>query len=117
MEEFIIQLHCVNLLNSNIVLELQLLTIVFTVESTNRDVLLYGGNDSDDNNRGKIFFIYLFNVINFKLILNTTAIVNYCYTLNLDTYAWKQQNIVAARGTALIRTRHSGIDLHNSLNV
>lgn len=36
------------------------------------------------------------------------ALLDYCFTLNLDTYQWKQQYIAAPDNTELIRTRHSG---------
>ncbi|KAI9365210.1 hypothetical protein BD770DRAFT_378033 [Pilaira anomala] len=60
------------------------------LQSTGRHVLLYGGER--------------FDIVS----------VDYCYTLNLDTYSWSQQNITGLPNTELIRTRHSAISVDNN---
>ncbi|KAI7889480.1 uncharacterized protein EV154DRAFT_514362 [Mucor mucedo] len=53
-----------------------------------RDVLIYGGTNNKNNNR---------------------ALLDFCFTLNLDTYQWTQQNIVSSPNVVLIRTDHSAL--------
>ncbi|KAI8097979.1 uncharacterized protein B0P05DRAFT_522815 [Gilbertella persicaria] len=55
------------------------------IPKTRRDVVMYGGESSD-------------GVAN-----------DYCFTLNLDTKAWKRLTIDAPAGTTLARTQHSAV--------
>ncbi|KAG2202458.1 hypothetical protein INT47_013074 [Mucor saturninus] len=62
-----------------------------------RDVLIYGGTNNKNNNR---------------------ALLDFCFTLNLDTYQWTQQNIVSSPNVVLIRTDHSVVlNVTNPTNV
>ncbi|KAK4513849.1 uncharacterized protein ATC70_005855 [Mucor velutinosus] len=58
--------------------------------STNRHVLLYGG-EADD-----------------------TVVQDYCNVLNLDTKNWTRQTIDAPAGTTLQRSRHSSVLVNNN---
>lgn len=36
------------------------------------------------------------------------ALLDYCFTLNLDTYQWTQQTIISPPNVVMTRTQHSG---------
>ncbi|KAI8367742.1 hypothetical protein BD560DRAFT_399443 [Blakeslea trispora] len=63
--------------------------------NTNKDIILFGGEDFGGKNDGK-------------------ASKDYCYTLSLETYKWKKVKIRAPRHTALARTRHSATLVSNN---
>ncbi|GAA5804779.1 hypothetical protein HPULCUR_010286 [Helicostylum pulchrum] len=63
------------------------------LSSTNRDVLLYGGLDFSNNNK---------------------PVLDYLFTLNLDSYEWKQQNIQNPNALDLIRAQHSAVPVYNN---
>ncbi|KAI8640208.1 hypothetical protein BD408DRAFT_420116 [Parasitella parasitica] len=58
--------------------------------STNRHVLLYGGEVGD------------------------SVALDYCFVLNLDTKNWTKQAITAPAGTILARSRHSSVLVNNN---
>ncbi|KAG1087845.1 hypothetical protein G6F42_020470 [Rhizopus arrhizus] len=65
-------------------------TTATLLPSTNRHVLLFGGEIQDGN-----------------------VCLEYCFTLNLDTYVWKRHVIAAPSGTILQRSRHSAVLVNN----
>ncbi|KAL9548101.1 hypothetical protein PS6_006788 [Mucor atramentarius] len=65
-------------------------TTATLLPSTNRHVLLFGGEIQDGG-----------------------VCLEYCFTLNLDTYVWKRHVIAAPSGTILQRSRHSAVLVNN----
>ncbi|KAG2194103.1 hypothetical protein INT47_011771 [Mucor saturninus] len=57
-----------------------------------RDVLLYGGDNSKNNYQ---------------------PCLDYAFTFNLDTFIWQPQNIISKPNTFLARTGHSAIPVNN----
>ncbi|KAI9253103.1 hypothetical protein EDC94DRAFT_620243 [Helicostylum pulchrum] len=60
--------------------------------STNRDVLLYGGENSLNDDKPSL---------------------DYLFTLNLDSYKWVQQGIPNSEELDLTRSRHSAVPVYN----
>ncbi|KAI9360695.1 hypothetical protein BD770DRAFT_409130 [Pilaira anomala] len=55
-----------------------------------------------DSNNNRIYFFG-----------GISALLDYCFTLNLHTHQWKQQYIRVPDNTELIRTRHSAVTVDN----
>ncbi|KAL9548254.1 hypothetical protein MBANPS3_005781 [Mucor bainieri] len=88
-------------------------TTATLLPSTNRHVLLFGGEIQDANGTcSSCSCNSLAWLINTLVHLGLVCL-EYCFTLNLDTNIWKKHIIAAPSGTILQRSRHSAVLVNN----